>query len=146
MACICILAAEFPRSCTSRQGTNHHRAPNCYHHCNPENVALQDCAPSPVAFISILLSIQRLQRITQPHIWCRHMQAVRDVEWRHFMNYNSFMACQELLTRGVGNDKVDATNKPASALHLQRSPRRHSSVCVCVCDLPAGVCWVLRGE
>lgn len=42
------------------------------------------------------------------------MQAVRDAEWRHFMNYNSFMACQELLTRGVGNDRVEATNKLVS--------------------------------
>jgi hypothetical protein len=61
------------------------------------------------------------------------------------MNYNSFMACQELLTRGVGNDKVDATNKPASALHLQRSPRRHSSVCVCVtCLLEYAGCFVVN--
>jgi hypothetical protein len=50
----------------------------------------------------------------KPHL-LRHMQAVRDAEWRHFMNYNSFMACQELLTRGVGNDRAEATNKPVSA-------------------------------
>jgi hypothetical protein len=44
------------------------------------------------------------------------MQAVSDVQWRRFMNYDGFLACQALLARGTSNDKGEASNTQVGCL------------------------------
>jgi hypothetical protein len=48
-------------------------------------------------------------------------QAVSDVKWRRFLNYDAFLACQELQTRGTSSDKAEPTNTAVSAQHSHQS-------------------------
>lgn len=43
------------------------------------------------------------------------------MKWRRFLNYDPFMACQALHTRGNSNDKADATNTAVSFQHGHQS-------------------------
>jgi hypothetical protein len=56
-------------------------------------------------------------------VLCQWPQAVSDVKWRRFLNYDAFLACQALQTRGASNDKpnLEATNTAVSAQHSQWS-------------------------
>lgn len=46
----------------------------------------------------------------RPALDSLNTQAVADVEWRSFLNYDAFLACQAQQTRGSSNDKGEASN------------------------------------
>lgn len=55
-------------------------------------------------------------------------QAVSDVKWRSFLNYDAFLTCQAQQTRGSSNDKGEASNTAVGANECRDSaalPARH---------------------